>query len=378
MLSKLSQSIKHNLINIPGWRTNRKIIVFESDDWGSIRMPNLKVYQKLSTNSTAIKNNPYCKYDTLASQEDLSALFDVLVKHKDRNDNHPVITANTVVSNPNFEKIKASNFGKYYNEPFTETLKAYYPKNNPWSIWKEGIQHKIFHPQFHGREHVNVPMWLDLLQNDDETAKLAFKYNCWIIPKQSIHEKRNIQASYDALNDDEELYATQSVTEGLKLFKAIFNYNSKSFIANNFIWGKPIEKTLSDHDVQFIQGMKYQKYPLKYNPKNRKLLRHYIGAKNEFNQIYLIRNCVFEPSQSLKAKDEVKECLSHIKNAFFWKKPAIITSHRLNFIGALNEENRNQNLEKLDELLKQILIKWPDVEFMTSDELGKTIKASQN
>jgi len=25
------------IANIPGWRTNRKIIVIESDDWGSIR-----------------------------------------------------------------------------------------------------------------------------------------------------------------------------------------------------------------------------------------------------------------------------------------------------------------------------------------------------
>ena len=368
------RQLKQNLINIPGWRTNRKIVVFESDDWGSIRMPNLKVYQKLSANSSAIRYNPYCKYDTLASQADLSALFDVLVKYKDRNDNHPIITANTVVSNPNFEKIKISNFKYYHYESFTETLKTYYPNNNPWSVWKEGIQYKIFHPQFHGKEHINVPLWLDLLQKDDETAKLAFKYNCWIIPKQFSHNKRNIQASYDALNDDEELYATQSVTEGLKLFKDIFNYNSTSFIANNFIWGKPIEKTLSDHEVQFIQTKGYQKFPLSNTDKKRKLIRHHLGKRNDLDQIYLIRNSVFEPSQSVYEKDEVKECLLNIKNAFFWKKPAIITSHRLNYIGSLNEENRNQNLKKLDNLLKQILIKWPDVEFMTSDKLGEIIK----
>ena len=30
--------VKKNIVNIPGWRTNRKIVVFESDDWGSTRM----------------------------------------------------------------------------------------------------------------------------------------------------------------------------------------------------------------------------------------------------------------------------------------------------------------------------------------------------
>ena len=35
--------IKKWLINIPGWRTNRHIVVIESDDWGSIRMPSCEV-----------------------------------------------------------------------------------------------------------------------------------------------------------------------------------------------------------------------------------------------------------------------------------------------------------------------------------------------
>ena len=42
-------------------------------------------------------------------------------------------------------------------------------------------------------------------------------------------------------------------------------------------------------------------------------------------------------------------------------------------MGALNEENRRNNLKLLDELLRRILNKWPDVEFMTSDQLGEMI-----
>ena len=40
----LKQTITHNLLNIPGWRTKRHIVVIESDDWGSIRMPSKDVY----------------------------------------------------------------------------------------------------------------------------------------------------------------------------------------------------------------------------------------------------------------------------------------------------------------------------------------------
>ena len=40
---KLKQIISHNLLNIPGWRTKRKLVVIESDDWGAIRMPSKEI-----------------------------------------------------------------------------------------------------------------------------------------------------------------------------------------------------------------------------------------------------------------------------------------------------------------------------------------------
>lgn len=39
----LKQFITHNLLNIPGWHTNRRIVVIESDDWGSVSMPSCAV-----------------------------------------------------------------------------------------------------------------------------------------------------------------------------------------------------------------------------------------------------------------------------------------------------------------------------------------------
>jgi hypothetical protein len=47
MMQKLKSSLSRNLVNAIGWRTNRKIIVIESDDWGSIRMRNQKTFDEL-------------------------------------------------------------------------------------------------------------------------------------------------------------------------------------------------------------------------------------------------------------------------------------------------------------------------------------------
>jgi hypothetical protein len=57
-----------------------------------------------------------------------------------------------------------------------------------------------------------------------------------------------------------------------------------------------------------------------------------------------------------------------------YAKPATISMHRLNVIGGLVEENRTCNLALLKQLLKEIVKRWPDVEFMNSAELGQLIE----
>ena len=84
-----------------------------------------------------------------------------------------------------------------------------------------------------------------------------------------------------------------------------------------------------------------------------------------------MRNCYFEPSQG--TADEF-DCLERVKCAFRWHKPATISMHRLNVIGAIDEKNRTNNLAKLKWLLKEIIRLYPDVEFMSSDELGRMIE----
>ena len=101
----LARKIKLNLNNIPGWRTPRKIVVVESDDWGSIRMPSKEILDQLEKKGFIPKNDYYNRFDSLASKKDLSNLFDILSTVKDKNGNSAILTANTIVANPDFDKI---------------------------------------------------------------------------------------------------------------------------------------------------------------------------------------------------------------------------------------------------------------------------------
>jgi hypothetical protein len=162
--------------------------------------------------------------------------------------------------------------------------------------------------------------------------------------------------------------------DGIKLFEDIFGYKSISFIANCYIWDHHVEKTLSKLGVKYLQGIINQCIPHvdKHLNHSLKFKKHYFGEQNKFGQRYLIRNVFFEPSLDYE-KDWISDCLQRIDIAFKCKKPAIICSHRLNFIGYINENNRKSNLLLFETLLKKIIKKWPDVEFVTTPEVENLI-----
>jgi len=69
-------------------------------------------------------------YDPLASNEDLQLLLELLASFRDFRPNHyPVITANVPVANPDFGKIRKSQFLEYHYELVTQTLQRY-PKHD--------------------------------------------------------------------------------------------------------------------------------------------------------------------------------------------------------------------------------------------------------
>src|SRR5690606_35257429 len=109
------------------------------------------------------------------------------------------------------------------------------------------------------------------------------------------------------------------------------------------------------------------------NLPNNKKRYHYLGQKNSLGQIYLTRNVLFEPS-SLIDKIWVSSALLQIEKAFNSRIPAIICSHRVNFIGSIFETNRIKNLKLFDELLGEVVKRWPNVEFMNSVQLAELIK----
>lgn len=362
----------HHISQFPGWHTRRHIIVIESDDWGSIRMPSKDVYKQLLHNGYNVDRDLFSRYDSLERGEDLAALFDVLQSVKDKNGHPAVITADSVVANPDFDKIEGNGFSTYSYELTTDTYKHQPGCDNSYELIKQGMAEGIWHPQLHGREHLNVIRWMKALRSGDEIARLCFAQRHFSLTKDA---STKVKARYmDAFANvgmlDEE---AKILNEACDIFEQMYRYRSKSFMAPCYIWKKELEPIMKNCGLVYLQGLPLQQIPISDDPLKCKTKYHYLGQKNRYGQRYLIRNAFFEPYKS-GITNCVDDCLNRVRIAFSCYKPAVISSHRLNFIGTLDTDFRDNNLKQFKSLLIQIIKNWPDVEFMSSDQLGLLIE----
>lgn len=366
---------RKELYNMIGWRTKRHLVVIESDDWGSIRMPSREVYEEFLRRGIRVDNDAYCKYDALATKEDLTNLFEVLQSVKDKNGNHPVITANCVVANPIFSKIKESDYTEYFYEPFTATLEKSEAHQGALDMWKQGMTARVFHPQLHGREHLSVKKWLKILQEGHPSTHAAFELGTWGLTAQVDPTiDRYYMSAFDSSKDEDIAEYNNIIDDAANLFESIFGYKSKSFIATTYEWSPKIEPVLIRNGVEYIQGAISQKIPQENNdPKY--VYRGFQGTRTRNGLIRLFRNCFFEPSTK-PGYDFVSDCLNRIDIAFRHGKAANICAHRLNFICSIDKRNTDITLPEFKRLLQEITKRWPDVEFITSDQLGDIIQDS--
>lgn len=355
---------RHNLSQIIGWKTSRQLVVIESDDWGAIRMPDRETYHSLLNGGIRVDKCLFSRYDTLEKKEDLDLLYNLLGSVKGKDGSTPIFTQNYVVANPDFEKIRECDFSEY----LYKTIDSHYDEMTMGTLLK-GMENKYCKPQFHGREHLNVLRWLEALNQGDEMTRLSFDQGHFSLTKDA--SPRVVSRYMDAFGNvsaESLAYEMNTIVDGMKIFERVFGFRSRSFIAPCYIWRPELEVCLKQEGIDFLQGLAFQQIPVSDAPFRVKLKYHYTGQHNRLNQRYLVRNAFFEPYKD--EKDWVDDCLSRVSTAFRWHAPAIISSHRINYVG-LDPQKRGRNMRQLDRLLKAIVMKWPRVEFITSDVLGE-------
>jgi hypothetical protein len=377
VLAKIKNSLTNNLKNMYGWKTDRKIVVISVDDYGNVRVDSRKAVEEMDEKGIKVKSpfKGFDLYDTLETKEDLEVLYETLTSVKDSNGRSAVFTPFTLPCNIDFEAMQKVDFREYVNENLESTfskLAKLQPSayDGAWSLWKDGIREKIMIPQFHGREHLNLKVFNELLKTRDEDLLTVLKNRSFARISNSKWSTISTTAAFDFWDIEENESFKEIIVDGLDAFENVFGFRATVFNAPAGKEHSSLHKVLNEKGVQYIDTPLIKSEHQGRGRYKKKI--NYTGKTNSFGQIFQVRNVLFEPTKP-GVGDWAGYALKQIEYAFKWNRPAIISSHRVNFCGHIDPVNREKGIKSLKVLLKKIVERWPEVEFLAANELGEII-----
>jgi len=358
----IKRALIDNLKNIRGWTTDRKIVVFSVDDYGNVRLDSKEAREKMDKDGLKVYTR-FDAYDTLETRQDLEALYDVLTSVKDKHGKHAVFTPFALPCNINFEAMAKEGYQRYIPENLPDTyakLEERHPDayTGAWALWQEGIEKGIMAPQFHGREHLNLKVFEEKLEKKGAEVLTALKNRSYTSLSE-VNKPYGYTAAFGfETNDDVESHKN-ILKDGIEKFVEVYGLRPSSFTPPAARFHNALEDLLRQRNITNIHRAFLEDKSLNYTGGIRKS-----GLKN------IVRNVVFEPTANNRV-DEVEQAVQQIESAFKWNRPAIISSHRVNFCGFIDEKNREKGLSSLSFLLNQIVKRWENVEFMSMDALSQ-------
>ena len=335
------------------WRCLEPVVVFESDDWGLARQPCSEFLRTYGEPSGWAE-------EQLETPEDLAGLYEVLENHRDTGGRPACFTPNFIVGNPDFEAISRDRFTHYYDIPIgqDERLKK---------KWLEGMERKVFYPQYHGRTHFWPEAWLRDLRDSVPGAREMFneryhggiallKKHGWRYHAEYTDWKTGEQRGDDELRD--------WLKVGTDYFQQLFGFFPRSTIASHFVLTPEIARAWHAIGGQFFQGAGYR--IVRLSDGRMHVVTHALGERSPEGLLLTRRTAKFEPRFE-KSSYDVAGALREVELCFRSNIPVIIDTHRINYTGRW----RQDSLRSLDSFLCGLQKYKP--RFLTSVELGEAI-----
>jgi hypothetical protein len=372
----MKQTILNNLKNIWGWKTDRRIVVFSVDDYGNVRLDSRKAREKLDGAGLKVLSR-FDAYDTLETRQDLEMLYEALSSVRDGNGRHAVFTPFAVPCNIDFERMAEEKYAGYRYEllPVTyEKLAARDPAAyaGAWQLWQEGIARGLMAPQFHGREHLNLKVFEEKLAAQDHEVMTCLENRSYTSISGTGYPTIGYTSAFDFWEFEENKRFAEIIRDGLDAFETVFGYRAVHFTPPGGREHHVIHPYLKDSGIRYIDTP-LVKHEHQGQGSFKKSI-NYTGRRNHLGMIYGVRNVVFEPTHD-RGFDWVDFSLQQIAAAFRWRRPAVVSSHRVNYCGHISQGNRALGVDALKSFLQEIVARWPDVEFMSTVELMDMVQS---
>lgn len=350
---QLRNAAIQRVYNWSQWRCAEPVVIFESDDWGLSRSPCAEFLRSYGEPSSWAD-------EQMETPEDLARLYEVLDGHRDVVGRPASFTANFIVGNPDFEAISRDHFTHYYDIPIGQDKELS-------KHWLEGMERRVFYPQYHGRTHFWPEAWLRDLRDSVPGAREMFneryhggiallKKQGWRYHSEYTDWKTGKQRENDELVD--------WLKVGIEYFQQLFGFFPRSTIGSHFVFTPEIARAWHAIGGQFVQGTGLRTIRLPSG--GVQVVTHALGERSPEGLLLMRRSVKFEPRLGNRNYDQ-DGALREAEYCFRCKIPVIIDTHRINYTGRWREAG----LRALDAFLHGLRAHRP--RFLTSVEMGEAI-----
>tara|TARA_S200000501_G_scaffold367155_1_gene403076 strand:- start:4109 stop:5182 length:1074 start_codon:yes stop_codon:yes gene_type:complete len=348
MKNRLMKKISKTIDKIPFYlrkRFTKKYIVIQSDDWG---MEQSKSIQGINYLRKKFGEENFTRWttDSLETIDDLSLLFELLMKYQSSFKNMPTITANFITHNINYNSNSVLSFAP---------LKDYLQKNKKLAeLYQVGMKNKILSAELHGYCHNDIKKLEDYFQTIE--GQILFE-NGFFVGKSTLRGSLKKFRSEFANGNK---WIENKFLKSIKEFYRFFKFPPSSIIPPHFIFENNFVGLIHNSGIKAIQATNWLT-----NSRNQSFKKPHFRRLE--NLIWLPRNARLDPHPDYN--HNAYSCLKNIERAFKNKSPAIIDFHRVNIAGRFNEKYRDRTLRELGIVFDNILKYWPEVEFISTKDL---------
>lgn len=335
------------------WRCREPVVVFESDDWGLERRACsefLRAWGEPGEWADEERETP----------EDLFRLYEVLELYRDPFGRPACFTANFVVANPDFNAIERDDFARYSDIPIDQL-------DGLPQAWREGLEQRVFFPQYHGRAHFWPERWLEDLRANAPGAREMFARHCHGGLSLMNGQNWRYHSEYFDWHSGRERSGEELhlwLGEGLKVFKRTFGYSPRSVIMPHYLLTPRSARSWRAHGGEFVQGTDYR--ILRRADGLPCIISHVLGEQSSDGLLLLRRNVKFDPRPQ-RPDMGVDQAIRNIELSLSSRVPAVVDTHRINYTGLC----RDEGLEALAILLRAL--KFYRARILTTVELAEAI-----
>lgn len=333
------------------WRRLRAVCL-ASDDWGLAGfLPDSAAIAHLDRQALAPgRVIEIYWHSTLEDSAMTAALGQVLAAHRGRDGLPAVLQPNYIMASLAYRPATADSPAVWTELEFPEAPPGY-ERPGLWPTVRRLQAEGLWHPELHGRWHYDP---------ESRRRQTAASPAVQAAAARQIMPFPGAEAAWELGSWRDFEMVTAELDRNLQQFESLFGYPPRSVIAPDYQWRDEHERLWCARGLRIIQGQRQQRQADWTGPlgRARKLFHRMWTRWSRPDRVYLDRNCLFEPVQRPAGEDAVKAASGEVTNAWRLGQPAILQTHRINFVH-LEAALRARGLAALDELLAELAARSP-------------------